>query len=90
MTVYFQDFMVQLREKKVPKGRQNLELTRNDFVSVSISIFQRCYDALCRDTVVTMYRQYFSELRICCAISLFMFLARLAKGSYTGIRTTTV
>ena len=65
--------MVQLREKNVPNGRQNLKLTRNDLVSVSISFFRRCYDALCGDTVVSVLRQHFSDVRAFCAISLFTF-----------------
>ena len=80
--------MVQLREKNVPNGRQNLKLTRNDLVSVSISIFRRCYDALCGDTVVSVLRQHFSDVRAFCAISLFtFFLAGLTIGSYMGVRT---
>ena len=55
MTAYSQDFMVQLHyAKKAFRGATNLKFTRNDLVSVSISIFQRCYDALCGDTVVNM------------------------------------
>ena len=40
--------------KKRPEGKASLRRTTHDSISVSILVFRRGYDALCRNSVVSM------------------------------------